>query len=130
MDTKKRHILLKDLEVYKLARQLSGVGWEIYKNLNWQDKKTMGNQFITAVDSVGANIAEGYGRYHFLDKIRFLYIARASLAEALEHWLGLLKERDKISKEDYTAFFDIANKTSLKLQNFIFALYKAKSKIK
>lgn len=35
----KKFILLKDLEVYKLARELSKMGWDIYKNLNWQIKK-------------------------------------------------------------------------------------------
>ena len=36
---KNSYILLKDLEVYKLAIELSKRGWEIYENLNWQDKK-------------------------------------------------------------------------------------------
>ena len=41
-----KYIKLKDLVVYKLARQLSKVGWEIYNDLNWHDKKIMGDQFI------------------------------------------------------------------------------------
>jgi len=65
---KGKHILLKDLEVYKLARELSRIGWKIYNNLIWQDKKIMGDQFIMATDSFGANIVEGYRRYHYLDK--------------------------------------------------------------
>lgn len=45
MDTKnKKHIQLEDLEVYKLSRELSKIGWEIYQNLTWQDKKIMGDQ--------------------------------------------------------------------------------------
>jgi len=39
----KDFIPLKDLEVYKLARELSKIGWEIYQDLDWQDKKTMGD---------------------------------------------------------------------------------------
>ena len=35
-------IPLKDLEMYKLARELSDIGWEIYSELNWQDKKNNG----------------------------------------------------------------------------------------
>jgi len=43
---KKKYIPLKDLEVYKLARELSKIAWEIYQDLSWQDKKTMGDQFL------------------------------------------------------------------------------------
>ena len=81
---KKKYIQLKNLEVYKLARELSSIAWDIYKSLDWRDKKIMGDQFISSTDSFGANIAEGYTRYHFLDKIKFLYNARASLVEATE----------------------------------------------
>ena len=44
---------------------------------------------LEAVDSVGANIAEGYARFHFLEKVRFYYISRASLSEGVEHWIDL-----------------------------------------
>ena len=74
----------------------------------------------------GANIAEGYSRYHYLDKIKFFYIARGSLTEAFNHWLELLKERDKIKEKNYQAYKEVAVKASLKLQNFITTNYKAK----
>ncbi len=35
----------------------------------------MGDQFIKSIDSVGANIADGYGRFHYLDRINFIIIA-------------------------------------------------------
>lgn len=126
----KKYIKTQDLEVYKLARELSKIGWEIFNSLNWQDKKTIGDQFITATDSVGANIIEGYNRYHYLDKIKFYYNARASLAEAKDHWLELLEERGKVKKELYNQYREIAEKMSLKLQNFISATYKAKDNFK
>lgn len=124
---KKKFILLKDLEVYKLARELSKIGWEIYQDLSWQDKKIIGDQFIEATDSVGANITEGYFRYHFLDKIKFYYNTRASLAECSEHWLELLKERNKVKEEKYKQFRATTEKLSLKLNNFIASTYKAKN---
>ena len=122
----KKYIQLKDLEVYQLARELSKIGWTIYEDLDWQTKKIMGDQFITATDSFGANIAEGYSRYHYLDKIKFFYVARGSLTEAFNHWLELLKERDKIKEKNYQAYKEVAVKASLKLQNFITTNYKAK----
>jgi four helix bundle protein len=54
----------------------------------WQsfDRWTVGVQLVRAADSVGANIAEGYGRHHPRDQKRFLFIARGSTHEA-EHWI-------------------------------------------
>jgi len=124
---KKKYILLKDLEVYKLARELSRIAWEIYESLDWQAKKIMGNQFIEATDSVGANIGEGYGRFHYLDKIKFYYNARASLIECCDHWIELLNERKKVNSENYTKFKTTAEKLSLKLNNFIASTYKSKN---
>ncbi len=43
----------------------------------------MADQIRRASTSVTNNIAEGYGRFHFADKLRFFFIARGSLAETL-----------------------------------------------
>ncbi len=109
---------LEDLEIYKLARAISADAWKIYNNLSWQDKKIVGDQFITAIDSVGANIAEGFGRFHFLDKNKFNYNARGSLLESL-HWLHLLAERKKIPGEMEGSLQDKMSTLCLKLNNYI-----------
>jgi len=124
---KKKYILLNDLEVYKLAKELSRVAWEVYQKLDWQTKKIMGDQFIESTDSVGANIAEGYGRFHYLDKIKFYYNSRASLNECNDHWLELLHERKKVDGKMYKEFKAIAEKLSIKLNNFISSTYKSKN---
>jgi four helix bundle protein len=126
MDVQKKHILLKDLEVYQLSRELSRIGWKIYDKLDWQKKKIIGDQFITATDSFGANIAEGYSRFHYLDKIKFFYNGRASLTEALEHWVEILYERKFVDEVNYIEFKKVGDKASVKLQNFISAVYRAK----
>ena len=122
----KKYILLKDLEVYKLARELSQIAWEIYESLDWRDKKIMGDQFIEAIDSVGANIAEGYKRYHYLDKIKFYYTSRASLSEGCTHWLELLHERKKITQKQLKHMEKLGKNLSIKLSNFINATYESK----
>lgn len=127
MENKNTYINLKDLEVYQLARELSRLGWEIYEKLDWQTKKINGDQFIESTDSVGANIAEGYGRFHFLDKIKFYYNARGSFLECNEHWVELLYERKKISEDIYRKYKEVANKFFLKLNNFIAATHRAKT---
>ncbi len=121
-------IKLTDLEVYKLSRELSRLAWQIYEALSWQDKKIIGDQFISSTDSTGANIAEGYSRFHYLDRIKFYYNSRGSLAEASNHWLELLFERKKIDSKTYYKYKEIADKLSIKLNNFITSSYKAKSR--
>ena len=124
---KRKYILLSDLEVYKLARELSKTAWEIYQELSWQDKKTMGDQFLQATDSVGANIAEGYGRFHYLDRIKFYYNSRGSLNECNDHWIELLNERGKVKPEKYKKFKTTAKQFSVKLSNFISSTYRTKN---
>lgn len=88
------------------------------------DKKHIGDQFLRAVDSIGANIAEGYGRYHYLDKVRFYYNSRASHYEAFIHWLELLLEREKISETEFATINKTALILQIKLNNFITATTK------
>lgn len=120
------YLTLHDLRVYQLARQLSKQSWMVYKELDWQTKKIIGDQFIRAIDSIGANIAEGYGRYHYLDKIRFYYNARASYYEAITHWLDLLHERHLIKDDNYLTITEIANEFIPRFNQFINSSYDAK----
>ena len=51
---------------------------------DYSSQKTVGIQFVTAVDSISANIAEGFGRYGKKDKIRFYRIGKGSIFESLD----------------------------------------------
>jgi four helix bundle protein len=112
-------IELKNLEVYQLSRKLSTIAWQIFSRMDYMDKKHIGDQFLRSVDSVGANIAEGYGRYHYLDKVRFYYNSRASHYEAFTHWLELMLEREKVSNAEFISINETALKLQVKLNNFI-----------
>jgi len=127
---KSKYIPLKELEVYQLARELSRLAWNIYEHLSWQDKKIMGDQFIESTDSIGANIAEGYHRFHYLDKVKFYFYSRASLAECNIHWLELLLERKKISENVFQSFQKIAKKLEVKINNFITVIFNKSKKTK
>jgi four helix bundle protein len=109
---------LGDLEIYKLSREISKDLWKIYSRLDWQDKKIMGNQCISASDSVGANIAEGFGRFHYLDKNKFNYNSRGSLLETV-HWVEVLRERGKLTVNEANIIKEKLNKLHFKLNNYI-----------
>lgn len=116
---------LYDLEVYKLAREVSDDGWQLYEKFHWQDKKIFGDQFITSIDSVGANIAEGFGRFHYLDRNKFNYNARGSLLESM-HWLSLLFKRNKIKEKEFNVLDVKLRNLSVKLNNYIYSTKKIK----
>lgn len=116
---------LETLDVYKYCRDYSREAWDIYKRLSWQLKKVMGDQYLRSSDSVGANLAEGYGRFHYLDKIRFYYNARGSLLES-KYWLDLLHERNIIKSERHQRVVNIYNNIHAKLNGLISSTYKNK----
>ena len=95
-----KYLKLEDLKSYKISRDLSKLIWEEIIKWDYLSKRSMGDQFIRAIDSIGANIAEGFGRYHKKDKIKFYYNARGSLFESF-HWLELAKERNLITQKAY-----------------------------
>lgn len=120
-----KYVKLGDLLVYRMFIELSDLAWEIYGNLDWQDRKIMGDQFVRSTDSCGANIVEGYGRFHYLDRIKFYYNSRASLAEA-KHWCFLLYSRQKIKKEVFEKFQSKCEKANFELNKFIKITYQSK----
>ena len=109
---------LGKLEIYKISLKLSDIIWDIYNNLSNDLKYNIGNQVIRAIDSIGANIAEGYGRFHYKDSIKFYYNARGSLWES-KHWIYLLYRRNLIKKEQYDEFINSLEVLGKKLNGFI-----------
>ena len=74
----------RDLEVWKKAFKLAvEVIHLAEKPAKSMSTKIILEQLLRASTSISANIAEGYGRYHYLDSLRFYYIARGSLTETL-----------------------------------------------
>jgi len=122
----KEYISLEKLGVYKLARRLSKVAWQIYERIDWRIKKIMGEQFVESTDSVGANIAEGYGRFHYLDKVKFYYNARGSLLES-RHWFDLLGERELLEKKEELDYLECYRQLRPGLNALINSVLKAKN---
>ena len=109
---------LYDLEIFKNALKLSEISWLIYQNLPKHLKYCIGNQYLSAIDSVGANIAEGYGRYHYKDSLRFYYNSRGSLWES-RFWLDLLNQRQLVKQDQYEEVAELLRIQAIKLNNFI-----------
>ncbi|MCA9386989.1 four helix bundle protein [Candidatus Dojkabacteria bacterium] len=107
-----------ELEVYTIAEELSDAGWKIYENLPKVQQYHIGNQVLRSLDSIGANIAEGFGRFHYLDSLRFYYNARGSLWES-KFWLTTLQKRNLITNDLYKKVANDLEIEGIKLNNFI-----------
>lgn len=73
----------ENLACYKHAQKLFDAAYRLANDLPDYEKFNMAAQLRRAALSILLNTAEGYGRYHYLDKLRFFYFARGSLCETL-----------------------------------------------
>jgi four helix bundle protein len=74
-----------DLEVWKKSRLLRNNIAEPLKTFPAEEKYRLTDQIIRPSRSIGNNITEGHGRYHYLDASKFLTNARGSAAETIDH---------------------------------------------
>lgn len=118
VEKKNKYLKLNDIESYKIAFNLSNYVWEIVNNWDYFEKKTIGSQFVNAIDSISANIAEGFGRYFYKENKLFCYYARGSLLETFT-WSLKAFERDLISKEQYETLNQKLETLHIKLNSYI-----------
>lgn len=95
-----KYLQLNDISCYKRALSLSNYVWDIVIKWDWFAKKTVGVQFVSAIDSNSANIAEGFGRFGKKDKIKFYYYSFGSVKESLD-WNEKAKMRKLLTDEQY-----------------------------
>jgi four helix bundle protein len=83
----------EDLECWKQCRTLRiFVAKEIVPALPSTERHRLGDQVLRAGRSTTANIAEGYGRFHYLDNAKFCSNARGSCWEVLDHLITATDE--------------------------------------
>lgn len=97
----KKYLTLRDIEAYTISLRLSNEVWSILKHWEYFARDTVGKQYARAVDSISANIAEGFGRYHKKDKILFYRYAYASIQESLD-WTLKSRMRNLVTQEVYS----------------------------
>ncbi len=99
-----KFLKLNDLSAYKTAFFLSNYVWDIILEWDYFAKDTVGKQFVRAVDSISANIAEGFGRFGKKDKIKFYRYSFSSLKECFD-WNEKSKMRKLLTTEQYEYIF-------------------------
>ncbi len=76
----------EDLECWRACRRLRlFVAKTVVPVLPEQERFRLIDQILRAARSTTANIAEGFGRFHYSDNARFCSNARGSASEVMDH---------------------------------------------
>ncbi|MDI6740362.1 MAG: four helix bundle protein [Candidatus Edwardsbacteria bacterium] len=112
-----------DLEIYQLALDLAEWVYQGTINFPKEEQYSLTSQVRRSSNSIGANIAEGWGRYTYKERIHFCIIARGSLAET-KHHLIFSHRMKYISDEMLDIYFAKHKNLSVKLNNYIDSLHR------
>ncbi len=93
----KSYLSIDKIEAYNKALTFSNLLWDEVIKFDYFEKNSVGLQLVRAADSVSANIAEGFGRYHKKDKIKFYQYAKGSALECYD-WLLKCKHRKLLNE--------------------------------
>lgn len=116
----------ENLRIYQLSERLADTVWDIVERWDSFARNTVGQQVVRSADSIGANIAEGVGRWGIQDQKRFIYIARGSVNET-KHWLRRAYKRNLLSNEEIQALKPLLEELAPKLNAYARALGRMKS---
>jgi four helix bundle protein len=92
------YLTLDKIDAYVLAYDLSNEVWDLVTKWEKFERWTIGIQMTRSVDSISANIAEGFGRYHKKDKIRFYRYSFGSMEETKD-WIKKASDRKLVTIE-------------------------------
>jgi four helix bundle protein len=74
----------EDFDADKIAREFRKAMYGVSRRLPEFEKFALASQVRRAAVSLTNNIAEGHGRYHYLDQVKFMLQGRGSLEELLD----------------------------------------------
>lgn len=115
----------EELECWKKASVLRKQLSILVKTFPSEEKYRLCDQIIRASRSVTANIAEGFGRFHYQENIQFCRQSRGSLYELIDHLVA--REENYISDDVLTNFKKEIHECLAILNGFINYLGRAKS---
>lgn len=115
----------EDLECWKIGAELRKEIKTLTDSFPIEEKFRLSDQMIRCSRSVTNNIAEGYGRFHYLENAKFCRNSRGSLMELLDHLL-IANESGYISNETLELFRIKIKKGNALINGYIKYLIKAK----
>ena len=114
----------EDLDVWKVGRELRKELYSVADRLPNKESYDLAAQIRSASISLTANIAEGYGRFHFKENIRFCRMSRGSAYELLDH-LTTFKDEGYLTEKDYQELYARFSRFSQLLDGYIRSIGKS-----
>jgi len=108
----------EDLDVWQMGKELTLQIYEITNNFPKEEVYGLTSQMRRAALSVPANIAEGFGRFHFMDKAKFYLNARGSLYELKSHILIAIELKFLVNSNS-KSIIKVIEDLSTKINNLI-----------
>jgi four helix bundle protein len=112
----------KDMPIWQKAMEIAVEIHNLTENLPKKEDYGFTSQIRRSGLSISANIAEGFGRYHKLDKVRFYYIARGSITETRSH-LDYGFRVGYLTKDSFTKIDTNLKEIHFELNTIIKSLY-------
>jgi four helix bundle protein len=94
---------LEELRVLQAAEKVADEIWKQVVSWDIFAREVVGGQLARAADSIGANIAEAFGRFNYGEKLQFIYYARGSLFET-KYWLNRAAQRRLLAPNQATGY--------------------------
>lgn len=108
----------EDLECYQLALEVMARIHVFSKNLPADEKHDLYAQIRRSSKGVTANIAEAYGRYHYLDGLHYYSIARGELNETLAHLINA-RVLEYVRQPDFESLYKLIRQAEQALSGFM-----------
>ncbi|MEK7178759.1 MAG: four helix bundle protein [Patescibacteria group bacterium] len=107
-----------DLRAWQEGHQLVILTYKITKDFPRKETYSLTDQMRRAAASVTSNIAEGFGRQGYKEKIQFYYLAQGSLTE-LKNQIIIAKDVDYIDVDIFKTLMSSADMAHRLLQGLI-----------
>ena len=111
----------EDLRVLKSAEEIADSVWKIIVRWDEFAKDVVGKQIARSADSVGANIAESFGRFNFGEKLQFIYYSRGSIFET-KYWLNRTRTRGLMKLDEVDEYVTRLTDLARQLNTFASSL--------
>jgi four helix bundle protein len=116
----------EDLDCYQMALEVMVQVHEFSKSLPPDEKYDLYMQIRRSSKGATGNIAEAYGRYHYLESLRYYSIARGELNETLAHLINA-KGLNYIDQPSFESLYTLIRQTEQALNGFMAFIRRQKA---